>query len=1510
MSYRNPDKNEMLNKKKEETQEKRRERRREIMMRTNERLMKARMERMQEEDNERIRKELEPTIEKWSEFLEEALKIWVTGQKPNYKVINETWGDMDDFNSVRHNIADAIAVYERTLTEEQQKYLKLRTIRERLTKLNEIINEALEMERQEKEKERLIHEQQTIIQKLSVFPDNVLSVWNSIENPNDVNSKKVEEFIRWTKEAGFDGALHEFAGAIAVYESEPTKGQQLCSHQWDELKGKLETIKELVFKAREIESEKKRQEEKRKREDEERKAKERLINEQQAIIQEWTIFADNVLKTWNAIENPNDLKNPSVEHFIRWVNGVAFDDELHKFARVITTYENNPTPGQQLCSGQWDELKKKLETIKGIIVKVKILVEEKKKREKEEKRRQEERRKEEEKRRQEEKRKIREEEIHQMLEVDNEKRKGELNRRRKERRERLLNQNRKLINVEKYSEIGEGAFKPSEEFFEELCNGRIDQDGTCLKLYMSNGQSIMINLNTVPPGERWGIILKFLNNEELTSVDWNEIRYMEDAEYANLIWFYNKNMNDIIGAEFVKLESEITRARLGGGNFIPLVINPKYKWMKELWEQFQITESIFDEGVDKKRIKEIRREPCLYYSIKMNGSIINVSIIEKVISRKYGGIGPSPNAVTKILKNEMGLSFTYNSCKIISETKMIKSSQTYTRKERGDIHLNLIKYNLDQHYITGNVYKWDEAMWDKIDQWDEWEGFYTSCKGRLVNGSFMIVEGIKRGILQPMLPIERNEYLNNWDTTLNDRISRENIVIHSKKLEEIEKGEEKTKLFDVVYFADTEAIVTGEYHKVYCICWKKLIKESGEISEGYSYGMNCLDDFLNELKLQEGKKVVYFHNLKYDMSFFLNRVYLVSRIVKGNKIYQMKVCFDKNIAQRIKKGKGYAGKINDVITFRDSYGLISLPIRSFSSAFGQGDDGEKEVFPYTYMTEETLEEGIIDNCWKNEKPCWDEKKITQFKSNLEKKGWTHNGRWNTKAYTLYYCKRDVDILMRGFLKFEEQVNREFGIDPLGTLTISSLAHKYFMKKVYLNEDMRLVHGPLSDFIRKSCFGGRCMSNKNELYDIKGDIVDYDACSLYPSAMHRLYIPTGDIYIMDKPVSYYLIHLMDEGQTEPTEEKFISHFICEVNINKIRNHLDFPLTCKRGVTNEYMDFEPTSVDKDCVCWSGVYTSIQLEDLIKYQGIEFSDVKNEKDNYPATGIYWIGKKSKLLSETIQHVYKRRAEMKANKDPTQTVYKLLMNSAYGKTIQKDILFKERYFTNEDDAIKCVKQNYQTALTITKMNEHCFILKMKKDAIEMAAENWGLTYLGTMILAMSKRIMNEVFYAAQEAKVSIYYQDTDSIHLLKSDLDKLESKFKELYGREIRGNDMGNFHVDFDPINGDSDVCSKRCIILGKKCYLDVLENSKGEQEYHVRMKGISKNAIAGVAEQHGGYVQLYEYLFNSPLHYIKFDLAKYGNCFAFDGIHPPKSLDEFSRSLHFEGKRNVLDLNKLNE
>ena len=37
------------------------------------------------------------------------------------------------------------------------------------------------------------------------------------------------------------------------------------------------------------------------------------------------------------------------------------------------------------------------------------------------------------------------------------------------------------------------------------------------------------------------------------------------------------------------------------------------------------------------------------------------------------------------------------------------------------------------------------------------------------------------------------------------------------------------------------------------------------------------------------------------------------------------------------------------------------------------------------------------------------------------------------------------------------------------------------------------------------------------------------------------------------------------------------------------------------------------------------------------------------------------------------------------------------------------------------------------------------------------------------------------------IFYQDTDSVHIFKDDLDKLEKAYKEKYGRELRGSIHG---------------------------------------------------------------------------------------------------------------------------
>ena len=47
------------------------------------------------------------------------------------------------------------------------------------------------------------------------------------------------------------------------------------------------------------------------------------------------------------------------------------------------------------------------------------------------------------------------------------------------------------------------------------------------------------------------------------------------------------------------------------------------------------------------------------------------------------------------------------------------------------------------------------------------------------------------------------------------------------------------------------------------------------------------------------------------------------------------------------------------------------------------------------------------------------------------------------------------------------------------------------------------------------------------------------------------------------------------------------------------------------------------------------------------------------------------------------------------------------------------------------------------------------------------------------------------------IFYQDTDSMHIFKEDLPKLEQEFRQKYNRELRGKNLGQFHSDFPEVS-----------------------------------------------------------------------------------------------------------------
>ena len=148
-----------------------------------------------------------------------------------------------------------------------------------------------------------------------------------------------------------------------------------------------------------------------------------------------------------------------------------------------------------------------------------------------------------------------------------------------------------------------------------------------------------------------------------------------------------------------------------------------------------------------------------------------------------------------------------------------------------------------------------------------------------------------------------------------------------------------------------------------------------------------------------------------------------------------------------------------------------------------------------------------------------------------------------------------------------------------------------------------------------------------------------------------------------------------------------------------------------------------------------------------------------------------------------------------------------------------------------------------------------------------------------MSKRITNKVFSCADDLNIKLYYQDTDSIHLNYEDVDKIVERYKDKYDLNLVGEDLGNFHVDFDLYGATSEIYAIESLFLGKKTYIDILESTdkdgKTINSEHIRMKGIPTPCIKYYAEQHNITVlDTYKELYNNEV--IKFDLTNDGNTF----------------------------------
>ena len=291
----------------------------------------------------------------------------------------------------------------------------------------------------------------------------------------------------------------------------------------------------------------------------------------------------------------------------------------------------------------------------------------------------------------------------------------------------------------------------------------------------------------------------------------------------------------------------------------------------------------------------------------------------------------------------------------------------------------------------------------------------------------------------------------------------------------------------------------------------------------------------------------------------------------------------------------------------------------------------------------------------------------------------------------------------------------------------------------------------------------------------------------------------------------------------TIKNYDGYFI-QIIIDKVGKHYDFPLMSKVIEKTGIRDWSNNMEGETFYCDKST-----LEDLIKYHKIEFTIIR---------GYYYDEGRNYNLKPTIEHLFNTRLKAKADKNPIEKIYKLIMNSCYGKTLLKPFDTKISYMS-EKKYMEYVSSKYNW------IKEGEFIEEKKEWKItsyEPINNHFNLVSCGVEVLSTSKRIMAEVMCLAEDLNIDMYYTDTDSIHIDNCKIDYLAEEFKNKYERDLIGKNMSQFHSDFDSDILEGDILAIKSIFMGKKCYIDVLVGSdSGDKiDYHIRLKGIPNSCI----------------------------------------------------------------------
>ena len=991
-------------------------------------------------------------------------------------------------------------------------------------------------------------------------------------------------------------------------------------------------------------------------------------------------------------------------------------------------------------------------------------------------------------------------------------------------------------------------------------------------------------------------------------IDEEKIKELEEAKLIDALWFFDHPEWNILRKRQTFPSREEFYQKL-----TPIQQNQLNEYLSIKTETKFDTRSKTSKIVSGKSLMEI---PCVIYALqqcgvseevieeikisnKIHGSTIKmrplVEILSKhqiqiVVHKEKNSKNPVPGRLTNVDKHPRSVNGMWTTIEVDRfENHMFIRKSYYSKRAQKEVSA-----------LIAIIYGFKYGLLRKFNAYEfyRWYGNYS---------------------LDPMIKFDLEQFWKEADPdTFHPAVRR----LNKQKAKPIP---------DAVYFADFETTTDEDHHipyMVHCIgpkldqtfigddCARQMLTAINSIT-----GLKVVTD----PKTGKEKKVeplvrIYFHNLKYDYTFIRGELRDIAECTKGSVLYSALGNFTSGTPPKRSR-----------FDFWDTLPIMRCKLSQAAKNYIGGERAkqfQKEACPYAFYTRANFQAYPTGWVSKNlfESGFGSEEELETFREILPKLPESIYNRETEEIeymqYSAFYCRQDVVIMKEAFENIRELFLGEkeipgihgkppFKLDIYKYRTISSIAWAHFIEAAYGNtfrgrigkdgkknninccpvEELRETIRVLG---RLAVRGGRTMCGDNKPHYYKSpdwndpdyDLVDYDAVSLYPSAGARAWVPKHLPCLIkpkegEKWTQKEFLEWFDTPETRKQTKKYCDGWIY-VTMLHAKKPRSFPMICvksKEGLNN-YTNFDHEHVK----------TMISMIDLFNF--IDFQDGEFEWEG----AIVWDSGRDYHCQKVFQDLNDFRKKNHNLKDeqgnpipdhPIANLSKLVSNSIYGKTNQKVQNFetliidtigwrkdiKEKTFKETDQWQEFFNTNAYRMIDFEPLagnKDHIKVRVYKTDT------SFALITLAINILAMSKRIIGPVIMIGEEVADELgvsrpFYTDTDSVHLIRKTLPLLRQRFKERFGYELEGPNLGQFHIDFDsPANfkkgnkelGIPDEQVRGAVesyFCAKKVYADKLLGTEGTIGYHMRMKGIVSNLV-----KWDDYVKFYN---NEP---ITYDLA----------------------------------------